>query len=195
MRATTIAILLVPIGAHLGAVPGASYRRIATRSSSVRPTSGDSSPSDWLEDVSRGLGESIQAKEGFFQGEHTEPLDAHASELVQLAKYREVDTSDVEAGEAARARRKIRLGSGMSWLWEPQGSSDPGIEWESIGLVSDVKIFPTLHSHHEPTERRHGGDDLDTRAHGLKPHVTRVAGGRGTDERGSQRLTAMVRLK
>lgn len=181
------AALVVPVHSHTRSITGASLRTPSHRS--VRPTLESESSSEWLDNIGRGLEESLKSNEGFFGSKHREPLQSSCDDLSKLASFIiDEDAAEVDAAEAARARRKVRLGSGCSWLWEPQGESDPGISWENVGLVKDVKIFPEI------CTSKQGQDDLDTSSHGHSSHVTRAAGGTGNHKR-TKRLTAMIRLK
>lgn len=73
---------------------------------------------------------------GAFHMTHTPPSFA-ARRLMGLDPDAHIDES-----KAVRARRRLRLGAGRHWMWEPQGETDPGISWETMGVARAVKVFP-----------------------------------------------------
>ncbi|KAG8459594.1 hypothetical protein KFE25_000950 [Diacronema lutheri] len=191
MRATLLAALVLP-STRAHSPTGASLCRIAARARSTRTVLDAESASEWLDDISRGLGESIKSEAGFFCAARALPLAPVVSLDDFVAARRAAD--DVEEGDAVRARRKVRLGSGCSWLWEPQGEDDPGISWECIGVVSDVKIFPPTRGDCNACAAGPEADGIDTRDNGHGLHVTRAAGA-SPERKRSKRLSAMIRLK
>lgn len=59
------------------------------------------------------------------------PVDREASSL---------DVDSVDCSRAVRTRRRLRLATGRPCVWEPEGDADPGICWECLGLVQQVKV-------------------------------------------------------
>jgi hypothetical protein len=172
MRKLMLVTILAPACAHMRSPMGSGVNRVAARSARTL----NQAPSPWFDEISQGL----KSKEAFFRTAN--------SQLASLRKCMACEpiVHETDEVEAVRARRKLRLGSGRSWVWEPQGEDDPGISWESIGAVRDVKIFPAVH------------DEIDTRMHGT-PSTVRLAAASGSSLGGGRsrkrRMSAMIHLK
>mmetsp|Transcript_18158 Transcript_18158/g.44856 ORF Transcript_18158/g.44856 Transcript_18158/m.44856 type:complete len:201 (-) Transcript_18158:172-774(-) len=150
----------------------------------------DTCTSSWLEDVAANL----RSDEAFFRPCDQEPENPGVSIDDWYVPRPEVNTEveEVHEGRAVQARRSLRLGAGRTWIWEPQGEEDPGIAWESIGLVRDVKVFP----------KAADTSDIDDReirsSHARHAHMTHsdpiAAGRRRHRQHRRKPVTAVFRL-
>ncbi|KAJ1639421.1 hypothetical protein T492DRAFT_936811 [Pavlovales sp. CCMP2436] len=174
MRSSLLAAaLILPAYSHLGTTTGSTaLRRIAQ---SVQMPS-----ESWFDKIAEGIGETSS---GFIRRKPS---------TTDLAQYVMVPEEDER--EAVTARRRCRITAGRTWTYEPQAESDPGISWEHIGLVREIKLFPVVCV--EPSRTVNAGaDDIDTRSHGGHSPTAVHASGVVPSCKVSKRLTAMIRLK